>query len=265
MIDIESDFMVVPEGMNQRLAQRAILPLPKKSIWATNLPTVHWKNWILGGENRDDGVDLSSSPIETALKFCYPTLGLASLAVAAELFPDSAGAICTAYGLRFSDRLQNVLERLRQTSAQFQIWVDEKKLSPRDLAPLLSLPVADLEAILEFLRQTSLSRSEATQALEWAVELKMLNFSDDVLFAEGGNWLAALRRLRRPVEAAAKEKADAQLKLWPWPRECEGRWNTNSDQRALHIDLTASTPADLERKLERLREVSSRWRQMESI
>jgi hypothetical protein len=240
------------------------LNIEQISTWPNSLPSVSWRGWILAG-NSSQTLDVSDSSLGQALRLAYPQLGLTSIAKIVSQIPEEAENICQSYHLRWSARLDQILALILTTPIQFQKWIEEKQFSPRDLFPLLA--IRDLKPffpILQHLCSTSLSRSLAAQALEWSVELYLMDVPVKKILADEKNWWRSLRRLRRPKEFEQAEKRDRFLRETPLPSHASGQWLEGSDQPALEIKMQAKSPEDLLQLLNKLKAVSEAWQKMES-
>jgi hypothetical protein len=141
--------------------------LPFVKLWPSSLPSVVWRGWRIAGdvESASAGqIDISDSPLGDALRWCYPNLGLAEVAALLEAFPGEIESICEAYDLNPGERLDLTLQALRKTPRKFRDWVNEKKLSPRDLAPLLN--VKDLNKTFPMLEKIGVSQTTKPAGLK---------------------------------------------------------------------------------------------------
>lgn len=224
------------------------------------MPAIVWRHLILAGDVRNACVDVSAGPIGDALRICYPTMGLASLAQLSVELPQECGNIVTAYGLHWNDRLAQILAMLAQTPDRFQAWVEDKSVSARELQPLLALPaLADFAPVLEHLAASTLTRSQGAQGLEWAVDLYLSGHPIPLLLAGERDWFQRLRDRRRPQAAQDREARESFLRGSPWPSHTTARWCDESDLPLLEIRLQSHSPADLKGKLQRLADVADTW------
>lgn len=228
------------------------------------MPSLQWREWILAGDS-STVFDVSNCELGAALKLAYPQLGLNALAHVISMIPEQAENVCQTYDLRINERLSRVFELILLTPASFQKWVDEKKIAPRDLFPLLA--VKDLrgaEPILLQLARSTLSKTQGAQALEWAIELFLMERPLDEILSNEKNWWSSLRKMRRPRESEQDEKRDRFLKQTPWPSRANGQWLSHTDSPALELKLQARSPRELDQMLEKLKTVVDTWRDLES-
>lgn len=246
------------------------LDFSPRAPWSPILPPFSWRGVLLCGFERTNGfaVDLaagSRASFVEAFTACHPALSLSELARLqplvdrAELEP-----LFSFYGLRWSQRLAETLAWLRTVPAGFQTWVDEKKLGPRDLAPLQALPRApELDTYLTAFVALPLSRSLAVRALENAADLRLLGHEWAALLPAAGETADAfaerLETWRRPRTAQVDENWRREVALWPWPAQVQGEWRRSGDQAGLEIKLRANSAQDLKKKLDRLHSIGDAW------
>jgi hypothetical protein len=231
--------------------------------WPSGFPSVIWRGWSLVQGHGENVLDLSESPINDALPFCLPDLGIAQLAAITAQIEGEEENICAAYHLRWNERLNQVFVVLRETPASFQLWVDEKKLAARDLFPLLAIgDIPRFAPILNKISQVSFTKSTGSQALEWAVDLHLMGV-DVLTLLNADDVYSALKRERRPVEAADIESRTKALRSWPLPSQTKAEWQTGEDLPKLEVKLQAKSPRDLSNKLKALSDVGQAWDQWE--
>lgn len=251
------------------------LDFKPRSPWNPVLPAYAWQDVLLCGFERERGeaVDLwryGQIRFTAAFTACHPTLGLGELARLRQLLvqrlPEWSedADLYAFYGFRWSDRLSETLSWLESADRAFQDWVDEKKLGPRDLAPLLTLPSSPaLNEFLEIFRTLPLSKSQATRALENIVDIHLMGRPlKDLLPVTGEsaeNYLSLLEVTRRPMTAAGDERWRSEVSRWPWPSQVQAEWRRQGDQAGLEIKLRATSPQDFRKKLERLNQIGEDW------
>ena len=189
MIDMAEEVMVVRLMHNLSVAQCSKdLNFNPRRLWPEALPAIAWQNQLLSGFERTGGlaIDVSESSrsgLIASIKACHPELGLSELARLAlrlqswrpDLYLELRSGLATEYGLRWNERLEDSLQMLATTPMVFQDWVDEKKISARDLAPLLALnSTQDFAAFLTAIPVAQLSRNLGARALELGSELFLM-------------------------------------------------------------------------------------------
>jgi len=236
------------------------------SIWPASMPALLWGDWILAG--RSDGgtsFDVSMSSLGEALRLAYPQMGLVSLAQALAQISGHHECACLAYGIKWNDRLSQVLQLILDTPPEFQKWLEEKKFAPRDLLPLLAVGnLEEIEPLLLHLPKTGLSKTLAAQALEWSIELYLMGLPIERILSKNDNWWAFLQRLRRPMETEQIEKREQFLREAPFPARTSGQWLKESDHPVLEIKTQARSPQELLQQLDKLKTVYEAWTKMES-
>lgn len=234
------------------------------SIWPASMPALLWGEWILAGRS-DVTFDVSMSSLGEALRLAYPQLGLASLAEVLAQISGHDACACSAYGIKWNDRLSQVFQLILNTPPDFQKWLEEKKFSPRELLPLLAVGnLEEIEPLLIHLSKTHLSKTLAAQALEWSIELYLMGLPLERILAKSDNWWAFLQRLRRPMETQQIEKREQFLREVPFPARTSGQWLKDSDQPVLEIKTQARSPQELLQQLDKLKTVYEAWSKMES-
>ncbi|MBX3023202.1 MAG: hypothetical protein KF799_16125 [Bdellovibrionales bacterium] len=247
--------------------------LPRRP-WPQVFPALAWRGHLLTGFHRpptDMALELDDGGLVDAYKAAYPELGLSELArllraleaTFPEYFLEFRNPLCTAYSLRWSDRLGQTIQALLQTQLSFQTWVDDKKLGPRDLSPLLALPeISEFLPYTEALARLPISKVEGVRALELGVELFLLGRPLNDLLPSTDSPSLYLRRLeqwRRPRTSENDEAWRTDVAQWPWPAQVQGQWQRFGDQAGLEIKIRTTSADDLKKKLERLNSIGETW------
>lgn len=245
--------------------------------WPKALPAISWKGQLLTGFNRPptapviDVWELQRPGLVDTIKGCYTELGLSELArlsqlltfSSEEMFLEIREALFLEYGLRWSDRLDVTLKSLLKCPSEFQEWVDDKKISVRDLSPLLALQ--DVEAFAPFLRAMTdllVSRSEGVRMIELGVELFLLDRPLNDLLPSGNDGAKYLRQLetwRKPTANSNDETWRAKVQKWPWPSHVKGEWQRFGDESGVEVKFRAKSAQDLMKKIEGLKSISDTW------
>lgn len=241
--------------------------------WPSVFPAVAWKNELICGFERPHGevLDLSDKLFLEVWKACHEDLALCELARAAaalkrwngEFFVEIGVQLFELYGLRLNDRLTQICEAIVATPLAFQNWADSKKMSARDLAPLLTLKsVHEIEPLLHELPKMTISKFEGARTLELFVELYLMGRPLNDLLPTSENGSLYLRRLeswRRPSAAASDEEWRKTVDQWPWPSQVQAEWQRFGDQAGIEIKFRTTSPDDFQKKLERLAEIPDTW------
>ena len=246
--------------------------------WPLALPALAWRGQLIAGFDRPQGfaVDLFESQHATlleAFKAAYPELGLAELgrfALALEktwpdLFVELRQGLFQAYQLRWSDRLEQTLRALNAAPADFQTWVNQKTLGPRDLAVLLATPT-EFHPFLSALAQMNFSRGEGVRALELGADLFLMGRPLNDLMPSGddrGKYLAQLEKWRRPNSLGSDEQWSQAVRLWPWPAHVQGKWQRFGDQSGLEVNIRSTSAQDFNKKLKSLLSIGDNWHDRE--
>lgn len=248
--------------------------------WPNALPAFAWRGELLTAFARETGtaVDLFETQRATlveAVKASYPELSLSELARFAfaleqtwpELFLEVREPLFQAYAFRWSERLESTLHILRLTPAEFQDWVSEKDLGPRELSVLLALPApGEFHPFLRAMTSVPLSRSEGTRVMEVGAELFMTGRPLNDLLPSGTDGSAYLRQLekwRRPNSLGMDDQWRETVKLWPWPSQVQGKWQRFGDQSGLDVSIRSTSPDDFRKKLKTLLSIGDTWHDRE--
>jgi hypothetical protein len=225
------------------------------------------------GFNRVEGeaLDLSEKHFVDLWRACHPEMGLCEFARFMsslekewpDLFVEWREGLAAIYGWRWSDRLAQLLAVLARLPLAYQEFCDNKKMSARDFAPLLSVEnLADIRPFFEALPPMTSSKFEATRALELFVELFLMGRPLNDLLPTSDNGSLYVRRLekwRQPLAAQGDEEWRKTVNNWPWPAQVQAEWQRVGDQGGIEIKIRTTSPDDFQKKLERLAEIPDTW------
>jgi hypothetical protein len=250
------------------------LDFQPRSPWPASLPVFAWQGALLCGFERAEGlaVDLTDDPAASfaaAFTACHPRLGVGELARLYPLLQNhfsgaQADEVIQFYGLRPSELLRQTFDHIRRLPMDMQNWIDDKKMGPRDLAPLLAWPVTeDTTRFLSEFIKIQLSKSAAAHALETAIDLHLMGHPlADLLPQPLDTVEAYLQNLdgrRRPRTTALDREWQAEVQKWPWPAQVQAQWRRWGDTAGLEIKLRATSAQDLKKKLDRLNSIGESW------
>ena len=172
-----------------------------------------------------------------------------------------------------NDNLTSIFEILLNAPQGFQNWVNEKQIGPRELSPLRAV-IKDRSQIhqnLHFLNELysrltkfQPSRSIGVQALEWAIEIYMMqedpfqDLSFDQSFDQWHSWLKEKRFSRR---YQTKEYLEKQLKTVSWPRGSKVSIFEAGDKMGLEVRLQAADASELTQKAQTLTQTAAQLAQ----
>lgn len=247
-------------------------------IWPEALPAIAWKGELVCGFERRSGIavdvfDNGHAGILETLKACYPELGLSEIArlifkleklLATDDFKEIRENFFRAYELKWNDRLGELLTLLRLSPVEFQDWVDEKGISPRDLSALLALNerVSEFHVFLKAMTELRFSRNEGVRCLELGAELFLMGRPLSDLLPSGvdpAKYLRQLEEWRRPNASASDRDLREEVERWPWPSQVQGQWQRFGDQSGLEVKIRSTSPEDFNKKLERLLSIGNTW------
>ncbi len=237
--------------------------------WPETLPAFSWRGYLLNGFNRTDGhvIELDENELlEKIWPDIYPKLSLMELSrfyhcVLKTGLAMEWSTFFFAYGIRFSEDVQNLVERIIALPPTVQNWCVLKDVSARDLAPLKAL--ADWSAVMPWwwkMLGYEPSRTDGVRALEWIVDLTLMNVDLDPLLAGATNladWTKRLRSARYPL-ASEKDQANERLvKELPWPKKLEAKYVRHGDKAGFEVKLFVRSTPDLQKQIEGLQAVES--------
>lgn len=241
-------------------------------------PIFTWNNWALNHfERKDQSImsptqDVSHMPLQAALQQLYPRLAFAELAWLYDRLkkaglPFNPLALFSFYQFRFDPRLEKVLDLYLELPPAFQTWAAQHDMSPRDLNPLITLPqVSLLNDFYQVIYENNLTRSQAAQILELAVELVLLDNPWEELAPPEDKkpnwvdyWLIHLRERRYPVTLQKDNEEKNKLSDLPWSKEFSTKWSRTGDKSGLEVKFMLTSKADLEKKLQTLQRIHESW------
>lgn len=251
-------------------------------VWPDFAPALAWGEWLIC-ERPGTALVLSpeENPLIPVLKSLLPRLGLTGICRLGERLSDGPlrdwardqvfQQLLLAYGLRAHSDVIALFSVLSKMSPQVQAWVDQKGFGARDLYPLLSLNL-DENACgwLEHLSQSSLSKSQATQLIEWASDLVLLHKKTWVDLRRQNvetpeKWHSRLRQTRFPESEQRQSLKQKKVSELPWPRHTEGQWKRDGDQDGLQVRFEAYSPEELKTRWQSLSKIIEQLHGEESL
>lgn len=232
-----------------------------------NLVPIAWGNYLLTGcEPNGSVVSLPAESNFTAIvREIYPELSFVELSRLRQnlrqLNFSIWGEILESYQLLASESVELTADALDATPESFRIWAHEKKLMPRDLAPL-RLPIPkEFDDVLRGIAESRATRQEGCQILELSAELFLGGTSilDIRQHSSSEKWLAHLKKLRFPRTSRADEEMRQKIKSLNWPPHVDAEWLRRGDQTGLQIKFFAATEAELTRRLEGIKGIKHVW------
>ncbi len=247
--------------------------------WPQALPALAWRGHLVCAFERQTGLAVNydnsnqvSSLIEL-IKGCYPELGLgelarlsenlATLSLTGDTEKELLEPLFQGYGMRWCDRLRSTLARINSCPREFQDFADIKGFSVRDFSALLALPEStEFTSFLRALARLPCSKSEATKILELGAELFLLGNSVSELLPSNESptvYLYRLEQRRHPRTTLIDQNWKSAVNQWPWPPHVQGQWQRFGDQSGLEIKIRATSPEDLNKKLQNLFAIGDAW------
>jgi hypothetical protein len=246
------------------------------TLWPEGLPAVALNSVVLAGFSQDlvfnhQMAVTEKEKIAGLFRSLYFELSFAEMARLIETaksqswFPVSE--IAQKFGWQPSEQFFQVAQALRTMPVGFQKWAAEKKVSPQDLAPLLSASSIELKFLFHDLLQFNLSKSLGIKALELGIELLLMGSKPEDLTSErllsllgknqlpGEAWVDALKQLRYPETFKHDQAIEAKMTALPWPGMSHAKWTRQGDKAGIELKLFVSQPSDLKKYLQSLSRV----------
>lgn len=130
-------------------------------------------------------------------------------------------------------------EALLKTPMGFQNWCADRKISPQELAPLLSAGSLNLKPLFKEILELKLSRSTGALALLNGIQM-MLDGTD---FSQ--------------ISTEELLNDENSMTSLPWPGTSEARWVRQGDKTGIELTLFVSQPSDLRKHLQSLNHVQA--------
>lgn len=245
-----------------------------RTPWPDGLPAVAVNGVVLAGFGQDLVFDHSipwaqQEEIAQLFRSLYFELTFTEISRMIEKAADVPELplflILQKFGYQSSGSLFATAKALRALPEGFQEWCADRKLSPQDLAPILSARSLDLKPLLAQILTLSCSRNIGAHCLEMGVELLLMGktyedlqvtaYSSEEIHDSPESWHQHLKRLRYPETSAKDAEQASRLKKLPWPGQSQVRWTRNGDKGGFEIKLFVSQPSDLKKHLTSLAKV----------
>lgn len=146
-------------------------------------------------------------------------------------------------------------EQIKNHHPLFFKWVEEKKLSEKEISIVNQLSEKESLPLLNWIVDHHPSHSQGAEILELSGELLLMGRLPLDIFQtsrEPAILLKHLRKLRYPLSLGKDEKRSEYLKTLPWPKELKGRWIRLNDKSGLNVNFTVFSLKDLNEKIKTL-------------
>ena len=250
--------------------------------WPQNLPSFSWNNYLLCGfhekekpaSSRIIEIKNSQNNLLEILPRIYPQLNLAELARLYYKLErhkdhlDISDLICWKsffqhYHLHYCEKLKITLKTITQTPLQFQNWIDQKKVTPKDLSSLTScFQWKNNPLFFNRFLAFNPSRQEGTQILELLLEFLEMNHSLHDLPTNHTNtsaWLSSLKEKRYPLSSTKDAKNSHKVKQILWPSFVSAQWKRQGDETGIEIKFFALSQKDFSKKIKNLERFTKYW------
>lgn len=239
------------------------------SPWPTGLPGVAFDGWIVSGFDRELCLNYqwdrhNKKEFTELFSSVHPHLSFAELARLIPMIINCQDIdlenLISYYGYKDKIQFSLVGEKLVQAPLEFQDWAGRRRLSPMELASLVSIEMSgDMRTIAVEIAKRDLTRQEGARVLELGVELLLMDQGTGVLESlKADRWFDALQRLRNPNTAQTDMNAQEWVADQSWPRQSQIRWVRQGDQSGLEVKMVIRNPQDFEKSkdsLERIQKI----------
>ena len=224
---------------------------------------VEWNNIILNGKVAENQpiIDLSQ---ENLHELCFDLFGPLTFIETFELFRALKkkglaealdwGAYLQLNQMSWNQRIQQIFSILDTAPPEFLQWCYEKKISARDLTPLV--PLKTMTPTLKLWNGFSseqLSRSEGKQALDWLVDLILMDVDLDELSPQQ-KWLEKIRLMRFPQTTQSDSRPEQNN---PWPKFVHIVKQRQGDRLIRRMQIDFQDSRDLVLKLSKISKIEN--------
>lgn len=146
-------------------------------------------------------------------------------------------------------------EQIKSQNPLFFKWVEEKKLSEKEIRILKQLSEKESLPLLNWIAKNRPSHSQGAEILELSGELLLMGQLPLDIFQnskESTILLKKLRKLRYPLSVGKDEKRSEYLKTLSWSKGLKGKWIRLNDKSGLNIHFTAFSLQELSEKIKNL-------------
>ena len=158
------------------------------------------------------------------------------------------------------DRAKTILNSLPE---DFQTWCVNKVIAEGDLAPLRSVSnLAELNYLFLAFSRFSPTKSQGVQILELVVELHLMGRQPESAVSKALNansLLLELKTMRYPMASKQASELQKKSQSLPWPKGLKAQLGRVGDKNGIEVKFFIQTKADLDKYLEKLKDVSQAW------
>lgn len=230
------------------------------------LPTCTWNGLQLWTSTLPlQTLDLSSMPLDKALKSVYPNLLFTELCEIVECAQKLKATLdldplFTNYQFRYDKKMQKTMETYWSLPTSVKIWSRGHDLSPKDVYPLCAVPsVQTLFPVLEKMVSMRPTRSQGAQAIELLAEcalLEKINLHPQT--DSMSEWLTQLHSLRYP-QAISRDQNRQKTMLSGWTKMFSTRWLRQGDRSGVEVKFFIGSKKELSEKISTLTRIHDGW------
>ncbi len=171
-------------------------------------------------------------------------------------------------GLRNSETLLEILDKLPQLPVEFQNWCEARDLGARELSIIKCFSeVSGLAPLALTIAQLGASRAHGVQLLELGGELLLMGHTWQDAKPDTGTseaWLKKLESQRRPQTHARDQQKQEALSSLPWPEFLHTRLLRQGDKASLEVKFQFSTLEEFQKKNAGLMRVQAAFENLQS-
>jgi hypothetical protein len=228
--------------------------------WPERLPAYAWPEGgrfylLCGFEKKSGGAFALEGDLSSILKDIYQTLSLPELArlqVACDKHLKRHVDLSPLAGYRLPADWPALAKKISQTPREFQDWLSDKNVSPRELAFLKLVEAPSVTPLFDAILKNNSSKSQGLMNLERACELYGMGHALERILsraADGEAWARDLFALRNPTTATRDADRETRLKQLPWPAHTQIRWVRQGDQSGIEVRFHIFSEKDLDRQI----------------
>lgn len=224
---------------------------------------VFWQGVCLNPAASGPKADLNQSRLENVIHDLWGPLSWAQLLLLQKHLDESSSSpsIDMAYLIELSGfqphpRQMEALVKLSKMPPAFLSWANERKVSPQDLMPLMSLKMEHLIATQWGLwGGFQATRSQGRQLIDLITDLTLIQGKLPVWSGSEPveSLLETLKKDRYPQQTQRDHQAQKQMSAQAWPKFTQVRSLRQGDRLRHQIQLHFDDMGDLKQKIDRLK------------
>jgi len=240
----------------QALNELLNLPWPKYSNG------VSWKDLHLAGKAPFKDIS-KEAKLQELIYELFPNLSFSQIAKMYQYLNSKESVeinweeLLKQYNLRWCEILELTINAFLKMPDDFKDWCHLKKISARDLAPLLTLSDYTNPSF-NYISSFNLSKSEGAKTIDWLCDLVNLDIKN--IYPEtkdSQQWLKKLYKLKYPNTTKEDSRIDDLIKTWPWPKSLKPAWKRSGDSNHISINLNISSQTEFLKRVQELEYINN--------